>query len=190
MTPATTMQPARVAGFFVPEGGHVSKMIRDGAVFISDRLFAHPEAVELPPSAFAGWVRAVCWASKYMRGHDWLIPHTATRMFFSKRDIANLLAIEWLVAVEGGYRPPMQDARGRDLWRPGPRPAAEIRRRKIPAALRSWIYARDGHACVTCGSAESLTLDHIKPFSLGGSDEPDNLQTMCLSCNSRKGARV
>ncbi len=168
----------------------MSKMSRDGAVLLSNRLFGHPEAVELRPSAFAGWVRALCWAGKYMREHDWLIPDSATRMFFNKRDIASLLEIGWLVEAEGGYRPPMQDRRGRDLWRPGPRPAAELRRKKIPHRVRALIYERDGGACVTCGSTDRLTLDHIKPFSHGGSDEPDNLQTMCLPCNSRKGARV
>lgn len=168
----------------------MSKMTRDGAVFLSNRLFGLPEAVEMRPSAFAGWVRAVCWAGKYMRDHDWLIPHTATRMFFNKRDITELVAVKWLIEVEGGYRLAMQDAFGRDLWRPGPRPATERRRKKIPAAVRALVYARDGHACVTCGATEKLTLDHIKPFSLGGGDGPDNLQTMCLSCNSRKGARV
>lgn len=63
-------------------------------------------------------------------------------------------------------------------------------RKAISSATRQLIYRRDGHRCVTCGSLERLTLDHIYPWSLGGSDEPSNLQTMCQPCNSRKGARV
>ena len=31
---------------------------------------------------------------------------------------------------------------------------------------------------------------HIIPWSLGGEDTMENLQTMCRSCNSRKGNRV
>lgn len=32
-----------------------------------------------------------------------------------------------------------------------------------------------------------LTIDHIHPKSLGGSDELDNLQPMCYGCNQKKG---
>jgi hypothetical protein len=69
--------------------------------------------------------------------------------------------------------------------------AGESRARKqIPDELRLYVYERDGFRCLTCGSRESLTLDHIHPFSLGGPDTVDNLQTLCRPCNSRKGARV
>lgn len=63
-------------------------------------------------------------------------------------------------------------------------------RPSIPKALRSAVYERDGHTCLHCGATDSLTLDHILPYSLGGPDSLDNLQTLCRSCNSRKGARV
>lgn len=78
-------------------------------------------------------------------------------------------------------------ARGRKLKRvPG-----DMRVRKaIPDALRQAVYDRDGNACLHCGATERLSLDHIHPWSLGGPDTLDNLQTLCRSCNSRKGARV
>lgn len=63
-------------------------------------------------------------------------------------------------------------------------------RRPIPYALRYIVYTRDHRACLTCGSKDDLTLDHIVPWSLGGPDSEDNLQTLCVSCNSRKGDRV
>lgn len=63
-------------------------------------------------------------------------------------------------------------------------------RQAIPKAVRAFVYERDGYTCVLCGSTEDLTLDHIFPYSLGGLDEPNNLRTLCRSCNSRKGARV
>ena len=64
------------------------------------------------------------------------------------------------------------------------------RRVPIPAGVRLAIYERDGWMCVTCKSGDNLSLDHIIPWSLGGSDEFGNLQTMCRPCNSSKGARV
>lgn len=60
----------------------------------------------------------------------------------------------------------------------------------IPDAVRQLVYERDEHCCVECGAADDLTLDHIYPWSLGGTDDEWNLRTLCRSCNSRKGARV
>lgn len=51
---------------------------------------------------------------------------------------------------------------------------------------RRRIYERDGWACVYCGGTDSLTLDHITPRRLRGSNAPTNLVTCCHSCNSRR----
>ncbi len=63
-------------------------------------------------------------------------------------------------------------------------------RADIPDATRHAVYKRDGFRCVACGSGEDLSLDHVWPYSLGGEDAMDNLQTMCRPCNCRKGATV
>ena len=42
--------------------------------------------------------------------------------------------------------------------------------------------------CVTCGTTQNLTLDHIVARSLGGSNERHNLQILCAGCNRRKAA--
>lgn len=57
-------------------------------------------------------------------------------------------------------------------------------------AQRVAVYARDGGACVFCDTTESLSIDHIVPWSKGGAHAMSNFQTLCRSCNSRKGNRL
>jgi 5-methylcytosine-specific restriction enzyme A len=64
--------------------------------------------------------------------------------------------------------------------------------RYIPLSIRVGVLSRDGYKCVFCGrnSKEvTLEIDHVIPFSGGGSNESDNLQTLCFDCNRGKGAR-
>lgn len=44
--------------------------------------------------------------------------------------------------------------------------------------------------CVACGSTNNITIDHILPISRGGAHDVDNLQALCGSCNSSKGAKT
>lgn len=60
-------------------------------------------------------------------------------------------------------------------------------RRGIRADVRNLIYARDGQACLRCGSTERLTIDHVVPLDVGGRDDMSNYQTLCTPCNSSKG---
>ena len=63
------------------------------------------------------------------------------------------------------------------------------RKIKIPDSVRWRIWERDNFICQICGIRRNLTIDHIHPEVLGGDLSDDNLQTLCLSCNSKKGAR-
>jgi hypothetical protein len=65
-----------------------------------------------------------------------------------------------------------------------------VGRPHISVHIRRKVMERDGFRCCFCGSEESLGLDHIEPFSLGGDDGVENLRVLCRSCNSRRGARV
>lgn len=58
--------------------------------------------------------------------------------------------------------------------------------RKLPPDLREEILKRDGYTCQECGSRENLQIHHIKYRSKGGSDDPENLVTLCELCHYRK----
>ncbi len=56
--------------------------------------------------------------------------------------------------------------------------------------IMTLLIARDGPACARCASAENLSVDHVISIAAGGTDDPENLQILCLPCNIRKGARL
>lgn len=67
--------------------------------------------------------------------------------------------------------------------------------RGISASQRARILSRDGFTCQICGAAQGdpdatnperqlrLHVDHIQPISSGGSNDDDNLRTLCSACN-------
>ena len=66
------------------------------------------------------------------------------------------------------------------------------RRRNIKDTTRYSVLERAGFKCQCCGSKPLknndviLHIDHIIPYSLGGSDNIDNLQVLCNKCNISK----
>jgi 5-methylcytosine-specific restriction endonuclease McrA len=86
----------------------------------------------------------------------------------------------------------------------------------VTAAKRFRIFERDGFQCRNCGHyvgeaqtvahieaarrsdgshkaysrRDVLSIDHIWPLSAGGTDADDNLQTLCLECNTEKADRL
>jgi hypothetical protein len=80
----------------------------------------------------------------------------------------------------------------RRLWRRRKRQATS-RRVPIPTTVRRRVYARDGYTCVYCGRRGRgilLTIDHVFPVALGGTNDVGNLVTACRPCNLTKGARL
>jgi len=59
-------------------------------------------------------------------------------------------------------------------------------RKAIPKQRREIILRKFGFKCVECQTDKNLEIDHIKPYSLGGTDEEENLQVLCKSCNRKK----
>ena len=76
------------------------------------------------------------------------------------------------------------------------------------AALRAFVFTRDGFRCQKCGISAvppfgydgrepvalargwCLVADHIVSRRNGGSHHPDNLMTLCDSCNARKSGLI
>lgn len=51
------------------------------------------------------------------------------------------------------------------------------------------VLKRDNHTCRYCHAIDSpLTVDHVLPVALGGSDSPDNLVAACKDCNAGKAS--
>lgn len=60
-------------------------------------------------------------------------------------------------------------------------------------ALREYMFERDGPICVYCGdeyeTITKLTIDHVIPKTMGGSNEIFNLVLSCYDCNRNKGGK-
>lgn len=57
--------------------------------------------------------------------------------------------------------------------------------------IRWLVWHRDGGRCRLCGSCSAPEVDHVIPWSAGGSDDGTNLRLLCQGCNrSRKNYRL
>lgn len=54
----------------------------------------------------------------------------------------------------------------------------------IPAPIKRQVLSTG--KCLFCESTSNLTIDHIKPYSKGGTHGIENLQCLCFSCNLKK----
>jgi hypothetical protein len=60
-------------------------------------------------------------------------------------------------------------------------------RKSISRRLRFEILRRDNNTCRYCHATDTpLTIDHVIPVALGGTDEPSNLVACCKDCNAGK----
>lgn len=85
----------------------------------------------------------------------------------------------WMWRIEGANR----------LYVSPPSASPKDQHMAVSKRLRYEIFKRDGHTCRYCGATApdvKLTIDHVTPEALGGTDTPDNLVTACGPCNSGK----
>ncbi|MCF3939931.1 HNH endonuclease [Gordonia tangerina] len=62
-------------------------------------------------------------------------------------------------------------------------------RKPVSKRLRYEVLRRDNHQCRYCGGSApdvALTVDHVVPVALGGSNDPSNLVAACKDCNAGK----
>ena len=141
----------------------------------------------------------VAWLRSMLNTHDnenrdeWDLPNAGCQLcnrvsgaeedyhyFGICSDCAEIITNFFWKAHAGEYLTWSQDREG----------APERKRKNISKNIRWAIWERDNFTCLHCGSRRDLVLDHIHPWSKGGSDDYLNLQTLCGSCNSKKRDRV
>ncbi len=90
--------------------------------------------------------------------------------------------------AEGASQPAAQRS-GRLVTPATASPQPRYRSRAIPVAVRRQVWERDRGCCSyvdrdsgrRCGSRHLLEIDHVVPYALGGSGEPDNLRLLCAA---------
>lgn len=99
---------------------------------------------------------------------------------------ALVLFQSWIDRQEGGGELPLPVA-------PPVGPTAP----RSPNLRTRWLVLdRDRFTCVGCGASPATTpgtvlhVDHVMPYSQGGTTEIDNLQTLCDRCNLGKSDRT
>lgn len=56
--------------------------------------------------------------------------------------------------------------------------------------VKAQVKRRDGNRCLACGGTRKLQADHVVPAYRGGANDIDHMQTLCATCNRRKGTRT
>ena len=69
---------------------------------------------------------------------------------------------------------------------------AKIREAEGTISTAEWVSVLEkyGPNCLCCGETKPLTMDHVVPIDCGGAHTIDNVQPLCLSCNSSKGTKT
>lgn len=68
--------------------------------------------------------------------------------------------------------------------------------RDVPDELRDRVWVRDGGQCTfvgpagRCGAMRGLTLEHLRPFALGGEHSEQNLTLRCVPHNLSEAERI
>lgn len=150
---------------------------------IDGRFAMSPEAVTAGGEALGLWAVCGSWSAAHLT--DGFVMSEVAHSYAPPAVAKRLVDVGLWDEVPGGYQ---FSTSGRIVYWEIERESQY--RRKIPQSIRASVLERDGHTCQHCGATGSLTMDHIHPWSRGGRDTMDNLQTLCMPCNRAKGATV
>ena len=65
--------------------------------------------------------------------------------------------------------------------------------RRIPRTVFLRVVRRDNYTCQQCGkhlSDDEIEIDHVIPWTAGGSSDEPNLRTLCRKCNRKKRDQI
>jgi 5-methylcytosine-specific restriction protein A len=73
--------------------------------------------------------------------------------------------------------------------------ATGFKPKRVPISpqVRYIVLEKAGRRCAVCGTTSSrarLEVDHINPVARGGTNDLENLQALCVTCNQGKGKSV
>jgi len=152
---------------------------------LGDMLSLTPEA-----SSLLLWIFCQYWPHNApVSAESARLTYRMSRGRFSK--VVDELKRAGVVVVSGDGLTPAKSF-GPSAERSAPRQARPTR--EMPSdwlVKREAVFARDGYACVYCGSGGlELHCDHVEPVARGGGHEIENLVTACSICNLSKGSKT
>ena len=95
--------------------------------------------------------------------------------------------VEYLIELCEAKLDEYKTKRGKRIWQ-----HRKVSAGYISGTLRYEVLKRARFRCELCGvsaDVRALEVDHIVPRSMGGPDDPDNLQALCYRCNAMKRDR-
>lgn len=126
------------------------------------------------------------WEKYYAQNKKFLLEKSKDRYYYLKENNPNILKY-WNKNGSNKYRKTSKGKLSRVI-------GEHRRRSKIKDKIdkKAWLEKLKllGGKCVYCGSSEKITIDHIIPICKGGTNEINNLQPLCLHCNSSKGGKL